>query len=195
MAESGLVVSMEDECGSHDASVFTWWWSERWWQRLGLVADDGDGAPREEEESTREGKPDHFAGCPPKSFQNTDCSLPKQQPLISLKHGSLLMLFPVLFLLFLWQPLLLSLREDPPNFLLTASLYRSFYGKWGSSLAASPFSRIFSFSFFFNPHGYPRKVRTWWLLLRFYRPLSSLVSVLLNHSGCVSILINMAARV
>ena len=195
MAESGLVVSMEDECGSHDASVFTWWWSERWWQRLGLVADDGDGAPREEEESTREGKPDHFAGCPPKSFQNTDCSLPKQQPLISLKHGSLLMLFPVLFLLFLWQPLLLSLREDPPNFLLTASLYRSFYGKWGSSLAASPFSRIFSFSFFFNPHGYARKVRTWWLLLRFYRPLSSLVSVLLNHSGCVSILINMAARV
>ena len=195
MAESGLVVSMEDECGSHDASVFTWWWSERWWQRLGLVADDGDGAPREEEESTREGKPDHFAGCPPKSFQNTDCSLPKQQPLISLKHGSLLMLFPVLFLLFLWQPLLLSLREDPPNFLLTASLYRSFYGKWGSSLAASPFSRIFSFSFFFNPHGYPRKVRTWWLLLRFYRPLSSLVSVLLNHSGYVSILINMAARV
>ena len=157
MAESGLVVSMEDECGSHDASVFTWWWSERWWQRLGLVADDGDGAPREEEESTREGKPDHFAGCPPKSFQNTDCSLPKQQPLISLKHGSLLMLFPVLFLLFLWQPLLLSLREDPPNFLLTASLYRSFYGKWGSSLAASPFSRIFSFSFFLIRMDIPGK--------------------------------------
>ena len=41
---------------------------------------------------------------PPKSFQNTDCSLPKQQPLISLKHGLISLLFPVLLPLFLWQP-------------------------------------------------------------------------------------------
>ena len=47
MAESGLVVSMEDECGSHDASVFTWWWSERWWQRLGLWALTSDNKVKE----------------------------------------------------------------------------------------------------------------------------------------------------
>ena len=146
------------------------------------VADDGDGAQREEEESTREGKPNHFAGCPPKSFQNTDCSLPKQQPLISLKHGSLLMLFPVLFFYLCGSPSFYGcVRILPiPPFLQPACI-DLFMGS--GDLLWQPLPRwIFCFHF---ECMWIWEVRTWWLTWRFYRPVSSLVSVLLNHSGCV----------